>query len=64
VKLVELPEKIREYLKEKINEFETNSKYKNIWDLYRGINELKNDYQPKNNLVREENGDLLLNVHV
>jgi hypothetical protein len=30
--------KKREYLKDKINEFETNSKYKNIRNLYRGIN--------------------------
>jgi hypothetical protein len=32
--------KKREYLKGKINELETNSKNKNIRDLYRGINEL------------------------
>jgi hypothetical protein len=30
--------KKREYLKKKINELETNSKNKNIRDLYRGIN--------------------------
>jgi hypothetical protein len=30
-----------EYLKDKINEFETNSKNKKIRDLYRGINEFK-----------------------
>jgi hypothetical protein len=30
--------KKREYLKNKINELETNSKNKNIRDLYRGIN--------------------------
>jgi hypothetical protein len=30
--------KKREYLKNKINELETNSKSKNIRDLYRGIN--------------------------
>jgi hypothetical protein len=33
--------KKREYLKDKINEFATNSKKKNIRDLYRGINEFK-----------------------
>jgi hypothetical protein len=33
--------KKREYLKDKINELESNSKNKNIRDLYRGINELK-----------------------
>jgi hypothetical protein len=33
--------KKKEYLKAKINELETNSKNKNIRDLYRGINELR-----------------------
>jgi Txe/YoeB family toxin of Txe-Axe toxin-antitoxin module len=33
--------KKREYLKNKINELETNIKNKNIRDLYRGINEFK-----------------------
>jgi hypothetical protein len=49
----------REYLKGKINELATNSKDKNIKDLYRGINEFKRGYQPRNNLVKDENGDLL-----
>jgi hypothetical protein len=35
--------KKREYLKGKINELGTNSKNKNIRDLYRGINEFKRD---------------------
>jgi hypothetical protein len=43
--------KKREYLKDKINKLATNSKNKNIRDLYRGINEFKGDYQPRNNLV-------------
>jgi hypothetical protein len=40
VKLVELsgPKKKREYLKNKIDELETNSKNKNIRYLYRDIN--------------------------
>jgi hypothetical protein len=33
--------KKREYLKDRINELATNSKNKNISDLYRGINEFK-----------------------
>jgi hypothetical protein len=37
----------KEYLKGKINE------------LYRGINKFKRGYQPRNNLVKDENGDLL-----
>jgi hypothetical protein len=36
-----------------------NSKNWNIIDLYRGINEFKKGYQPRNNLVKDENGDLL-----
>jgi hypothetical protein len=43
--------KMRGYLKGVINELTKNSKYKNIRDLYRGINAFKRDYQPKNNLV-------------
>jgi hypothetical protein len=37
--------KKREYLKDKINELATNSKNKNIRDLYRGIHEFKRGYQ-------------------
>jgi hypothetical protein len=36
-----------------------NSKTKNIRDLYRGIYEFKRGYQPRNDLVKDENGDLL-----
>jgi hypothetical protein len=57
VKLVELSGQ------KKINELETNSKNKNIRDLYRGINELKKGYQPGTNMVKEENGDLLADSH-
>jgi hypothetical protein len=34
----------REYLKDKINELETNNKNKKIRDLYRGINEFRKGY--------------------
>jgi hypothetical protein len=51
------------YLKDKINELESNSKNKNIRDLYRGINEFKKSYQPRTNLVKEERGDLLVDPH-
>jgi hypothetical protein len=36
-------------MKGKINELATNSKYKNIRDLYRGINEFKRGYRPRSN---------------
>jgi hypothetical protein len=48
--------KKREYLKDKINELESDSKNKNIRDLYRGINEFKKGYQPTANLVKDERG--------
>jgi hypothetical protein len=51
--------KKREHLKDKINELATNFKNKNIRDLYRGINGFKRGYQPRNDLVKDENGDLL-----
>jgi hypothetical protein len=46
--------KKREYLKDKINELESDSKNKNIGDLYRGINEFKKSYQPGTNLVKDK----------
>jgi hypothetical protein len=48
--------KKREQLKDKINELETNSKNKNIRDLYRCINEFKKGYQPRTNLINYEGG--------
>jgi hypothetical protein len=50
-------------VKDKINELAMNSKNKNIRDLYRGINEFKRGYQPRNNLVKDENGDLFADSH-
>jgi hypothetical protein len=50
-------------LKDKINGLESNSKNKNIRDLYRGINEFKKGYQPRTNLVKDEKGDLLADPH-
>jgi predicted NACHT family NTPase len=58
-----LRSKKREYLKDRINELATNNKNKNIRDLYRGINEFKRGYQLRNNVVKDENGDLLADSH-
>jgi hypothetical protein len=55
--------KKRECLKDKINELESNSKNKNIRDVYRGINEFKKGYQPRTNLVKDERGALLADPH-
>jgi predicted nucleotidyltransferase len=45
--------KKRKYLKDKINELARNIKNKNIRVLYRGINEFKRGYQPRNGLVKD-----------
>jgi hypothetical protein len=55
--------KKREYQKDKINELESNSKNKNIRELYRGINEFNKGYQPRTNLVKDQRGDLLADPH-
>ena len=47
------------YLKAKIEDLETNSKIKNIRDLYRGISDFKNVCQPRTNIVSIETGDLV-----
>jgi hypothetical protein len=50
-------------MKDKINNLETNTKNKYIRDLYRGINDSKRGYQPRNNLMKDENVDLLVDSH-
>jgi hypothetical protein len=51
--------KKREYLKGKINELEANNKNKNIRDLFRGKNEFKKGYQPRSNIIKDENDNLI-----
>jgi hypothetical protein len=55
--------KRREYPNARISELATNRTNKNIRDLYRGVNGFEGDYQPENNLVKDENGDLLADTH-
>jgi hypothetical protein len=55
--------KKREYLKDKVNELAVNSKDKNIIYQYRGVNEYKSGYQPRNNVVKDENNYLLADSH-
>jgi hypothetical protein len=43
--------KKKKYLTAKIEDLETNSRIKNIIDLYRGINDFKKSYQPRTNIV-------------
>jgi hypothetical protein len=40
-----------------------NSKNKNIRDLYRGINEFKEGYQPRSNLEKDEIAVLFVELH-
>ena len=40
-------------MKGTIEELETNSKIKNIRDLYRGINDVKKGYQPRIGIVKD-----------
>ena len=46
--------KNKAYLKAKIEDLETNSKIKNIRDLYRSISDFKKGYQPRTNIVKDE----------
>jgi hypothetical protein len=50
-------------VKAKIEELETNSKIKNITDLYKGNNDFKKRYQPTTNIVKDVNGDLVAGSH-
>jgi hypothetical protein len=40
-------------MKDKINALDINSKNKNIRELHKGINKLKNGHQPRSNLVKK-----------
>ena len=51
--------KKKAYLKAKIEDLETNSKIKNIRDLYKGISDFKKGYQPRTNIVNDETGDFV-----
>ena len=55
--------KKKAYLKAKIEELETNSKIKNIRDLYRGIKDFKKSYQPGTNIETGDKGDLVADSH-
>jgi hypothetical protein len=46
---------MRKNLKDKINELATNSKNKNIINLYKGIIQMR---YPRTNFVKDEKGDL------
>jgi hypothetical protein len=51
--------KKKEYLKAEIEGLGTNSKIKNITDLFRSISDFKKGYQPRTNIVKHDKGDLV-----
>ena len=54
-----LRNKKRDYLKGKLSEIDTNSKNKNIRDLYKGMKDFKKGYQARVTLIKNENEELL-----
>ena len=56
-------EKMKAYLKAKIESLETNRKIKNIRDMYRGISDFKEGYQHRTNIVKDETGDLVTDTY-
>jgi hypothetical protein len=54
----------RKYLRDKTSEFATNSKNENIRDIHREINKFKRGSKPRNNFVKDENGDPLADCHI
>jgi hypothetical protein len=53
----------KEISERNINELATNSENKNIRDLHGLVNKFKRRCQPRNNLVKDENDDLLADSH-
>jgi len=51
-------------VKSKVNELKTNSKNKNVGDLYRDISVFNKCYQPRTNIVEDEKGDLVAHCHI
>jgi hypothetical protein len=49
--------KNKEYLKARIDGLETNSKIRNIGELYRGIIDVMEGCRPKTNVVKDEKGN-------
>ena len=56
MKLVDISGKTKKYMKAKIDQIESNSKNKNIKDLYWVMNDFKKGYQFRTNVVKDEKG--------
>ena len=48
--------KKRDYMKAKVSKLEESSKNKNIREIYKGINEFKKGYQPRNYVIKKHDG--------
>ena len=59
----EVSRHFRNIKKAKIEELETNRKIKNIRELYRAINNFKNGYQSRTNMVQDKRGDFVVDSH-
>jgi hypothetical protein len=59
VKLADSGTRKKEHLKTKIDELETNSKFKNMRDLCRCVIDFNMDFQPRINIVQDEKGNLV-----
>ena len=46
-------------MNEKVNKLEENSKNKNIWEMYKGINEFKKGYQPRAYVIKKDDGTIV-----
>jgi hypothetical protein len=49
--------KKKAHLRDNTEEIENNSKIKNVRDMYRGTNDFKKGYQPRTNMVMDENDE-------
>jgi len=56
-------DKMKAYLRDKIEEIQTNGKIQIIRELYRGFNDFKKGYQPRCNIVKDEKDNLVADSH-
>jgi hypothetical protein len=51
--------KTRDYVKAKVNKLEENSKYRDIREMYKGINEFRKGYQPGAYVINKHDGTIV-----
>jgi hypothetical protein len=55
--------KKKEYLKDRIDELETNNKNKSSRNLHKRTSDFKKCYQPRTDTAKDERGDLIRDSH-